>query len=104
MRSPSQVDSVLPADLRDSVALEIAHSVPEVQAVFVVFGENRTFHVWSVVPEYDRAIFRTIYAKEKQIINRFDDVEFDFNILPSHGRDPETLISDPQVQLAFIRK
>jgi hypothetical protein len=104
MHSPAQVDSGLPADLRDSVAFEIAHSVPEVQAVFIVLGENRTLHVWSVVPEHDRAIFRCIYAKEKEIINRFEGVDFDFNIVPSHGRDPKTLISDPQVQLAFIRE
>jgi len=74
-------------DLTDSVAFHIGYSVPEVEAVFAAFEDSKVLHVWSVVPEYDRAVYRAIYAKEKQIIDHFDDVDFDFNIIPSDGRD-----------------
>jgi hypothetical protein len=92
------------ADLKDSVAFEIGYSVPEVQAVFAVLEKNRVLHVWAVVPEHDRTVYRKIYAKEKEIIRQFASLDFDFNILSSRGRDPKTLISDPEAQLAFVRK
>ena len=52
----TEVNSMLSADLRDSVAFEIGHSVQEVQAVFTLLLENRILHVWSVVPEHDRSV------------------------------------------------
>ena len=91
------------ADLKDTVAFDLGYSVPEVQAVFAFF-DNRVLHVWAVVPTHDRSICPQIYAKEKEIINQFDSIDFDFNVVPSHGRDARTLINDPEVQLAFIRK
>jgi len=92
------------ADLKDSVAFEIGYSVPEVQAVFALLQDNRVLHVWAVVREHDRGVYRKIYAKEKEIIKRFDSIDFDFSVVPSHGRDPRTLIADPEAQLAFIRE
>jgi hypothetical protein len=94
----------LPAEIRDSVASELGDSVPEVQAIFAGARDYGVLHVWAVVPEHDRAVYRKIYAKEKHIIHQFEGVDFDFSIVPSHGRDPGTLISDPEIQLAFIRK
>ena len=92
------------ADLKDSVAFDIGHSVPEVQAVFVLQRDDRFLHVWTVVPAHDRSVYRRIYAKEKEIIRQFENIDFEFNIAPSHGRDPRTMISDPGAQLAFLRK
>lgn len=95
---------MLSADLRDSVAFEIGKSVPEVLAVFTKLKENRVLHVWAIVPAYDRRVYRSVYAKEKQIIDKFYGVDFDFNVIPSHGRDPKTIISDPEIDLAFLRE
>src|SRR5205085_6145624 len=99
----TEAASVLRADLTDSVAFEIGYSVPEVQSVFAVLGEDRVMHVWAIVSEYDHAVYRRIYAKEKQIIKQFVGVVFDFNVIPSHGRDPRNLVCDPGVILAFVR-
>ena len=85
-------------------AFDVGRSIPEVQAVFVLFKDDRILHVWAVVTAYDRNVYRKIYAKEKEIIRQFENIDFEFNIAPSHGRDPRTMISDPGAQLAFLRK
>jgi hypothetical protein len=92
------------ADLKDSVAFEIGSSVPEVQAVFTKLEEKNVLHVWAIVPDNDRRVYRSVYAKEKEIIGKFDGVDFDFNVVPSHGRDPQHLVSDLGAELAFLRK
>ena len=56
------------------------------------------------MPEHDRGVYRKIYAKEKEIIKRFDGVDFDFSVVPSHGQNPRTIIADPDAQLAFVRE
>jgi hypothetical protein len=94
---------MLSAVLRESVAFEIGHSVPQVQAVFTLVEEN-CLRVWSIVPEHDRTTYRNIYAKEKQIIDQFDGVDFEFSVVSSHGRDPRTLIAAPGLHLAYIRE
>ena len=100
----TEVNSMLSAGLRDSVAFEIGYSVPEVQAVFAKLADRNVLHVWAIVPANDRGVYRTIYAKEKEIIRQFEGVDFDFNVVPSHGRDPQALITDPGIELAFLRK
>ena len=95
---------IIASDLKDSVSSDIGFSVTEVQAVFVLLKDDRFLHVWAVVPEHDRNVYRKIYAKEKEIIRQFENIDFEFNIAPSHGRDPRTMISDPGAQLAFLRK
>ena len=99
----TEVSSMLSADLRDTVAFDLGYSIPEVQAVFVL-SQDKTLYVWSVVPERDHSVYRKIYAKEKDIIEQFDGVDFEFNIVSSRGRDPRTLISASEAQLAFTRK
>lgn len=100
----TKVDSMLDASLRDSVAFRIGFSVPEVQAVFTKLEEKNVLHVWAIVSENDRRVYRSVYAKEKEIIGMYGGVDFDFNVVPSHGRDPQGLISDPGIELAFLRK
>jgi hypothetical protein len=96
------VKETISADLKESVSFEIGSSVSEVQAVFVLLKDDRFLHVWAVVPEHDRSVYRKIYAKEKEIIRQFESVEFE--VVPSHGRDPRTMITDPDAQLTFIRE
>lgn len=97
-------DFMLSADIKDEVALEIGYAVPEVQAVFACMEEqNKILHVWAVVPDRDRDVYRRIYSTERQLIGRFKHLGFDFNVLSSSGRDPRTLINNPGVELAFYR-
>jgi len=92
------------AGIKDSVAFEIGYSVPEVEAVFAKNIDNRVMHVWAVVPTYDRRVYRSIYAREKKIIEQFGGVDFDFNVVASNGRQPRQLISDPEVDLTYLRR
>lgn len=92
-------------DFRHQVALQIA-GVPEVQAVFTTeYGrENgRVFFVWTVVPDRKYEVYRRIYEKEREIIEAHAPLQFDFTIMPSRGRDPRTLISDPNALLVYVR-
>jgi hypothetical protein len=100
----TEVDSMLCADLKDSVAFEIGYSVPEVQAVFASFKDNSLLYVWAVVPSYNREVYRSIYAQEKRIIKQFGGVDFHFHVVASNGKDPRSLISDPDIDIAYVRK
>jgi hypothetical protein len=77
-------------------------AIPEVQAVFTSeFG--KVFFVWAVVPERDQDLFRRIQEKEQSIIDSHLPIQFDFTILASKGKGPETLLTDPTVRLAYSR-
>lgn len=89
-------------DVRYEVAFQIGQSVTEVQALFTQL-EGRILRVWTIVPERNDVIYRKIYAKEKELIGSFDGMEFEFNIMPSVGRDPKVVISDPAASLVFAR-
>jgi hypothetical protein len=85
-------------DLKDAGAFMIG-SVPEVQAVFALLENNRLLHVWTVVPEHDSSVYRKIYAKEKEIIGQFEWIDFDFNVVPSRGKDPGSILSGNMMKL-----
>jgi hypothetical protein len=95
---------MLSAELKETVATGIGRAVPEVQAVFTKQVDGDVLHVWAVVPVRDRDVYRSIYAKEKELIGEFGDIDFDFNVVPSRGRDPRTLISDLGIELVFLRE
>jgi hypothetical protein len=89
--------------LRDSIGFEIGAGVPEVNAVFTSV-ENGTCYVWTIVAESSPAVRRTIYAKEKTLIERFDKLDFEFNIIAGRGHNPMQIISDRTLELAFRRQ
>ena len=89
-------------DVRYEVAFHIGQSVPEVQALFTQL-EGRILRVWTVVPERDDAVYRKIYAHERDLVQTFDGMEFEFNIVPNLGRDPKMVITDPACRLVFQR-
>ena len=93
------------ADIRSTVAFEIGFAVPEVQAVFSCLDEkSHVLHVWAVVPERERDIYRKVYSAEKQLIEKFGHLGFDFNVIASCGRDPSTLLNNPGVELSYLRR
>ena len=89
-------------DVRYNVAFRIGNSIPEVQALFTQL-EGKSLRVWTVVPERDEDVYHKIYAQEEQLIRDFDGMEFEFNIIPSLGRDAKEVITDPGSRLVFAR-
>ena len=91
-------------DVRYEVAFEIGHAVPEVAAIFTQL-EGRILRVWTVVPRREEGIYKKIYEQERQLLNstELDGIEFEFNIIPSMGKNPREVVADPACTLVFAR-
>jgi hypothetical protein len=91
-------------DFSHEIAFELA-SVPEVEAVFTsqLKDRHQLFFVWAIVPNRDHEVYRKIFKVEQSIIDKRRPIEFDFTIMPSQGKDPRTLVTDPSARLVFIR-
>jgi hypothetical protein len=91
-------------DFSHEVAFELA-SVPEIQAVFTSQLKDRQqlFFVWAIVPNRDHEIYRKVFQVEQSIIDKQRPIQFDFTIMPSMGKDPRTMVTDPCARLVFIR-
>jgi len=89
--------------VRDFIAGELS-LVPEVELVFVS-RKDRQFHVWTVVDAFERSVREKIYAHEREIIDEFDSIDFDFNIISRRGRplDEATVKLNSETDLAFRR-
>lgn len=87
--------------LQDFISKELA-SVADVEAVWTS-QQGHVFHVWTLVDNPDQEIRRRIYDHECAIIDQFDDYEFEFNIIPRRGRDAQSVLSDPSLELTFSR-
>jgi hypothetical protein len=100
----SETTSMPTPSLRDFIAFAIG-AIPEVEAVFVTMDKtargDRIIYVWTVVRESLPEVRRKIYAKEIEIIDKSSDFDFDFNIIASHGRDPQSVVADSAVALAY---
>jgi len=92
---------ILTPALRDSIAFEIG-AVPEVLAVFASV-QDRVCYVWTIVNASDQEIRKRIYGKEKVLIGRFGQLDFEFNVMPSCGQNPKALIPDSTANLTFLR-
>ena len=77
--------------------------VKEVETVLAA-RYNNLLYLWVVVDKFDKAAREKIYAREREIINEFKELEFDFNIISRRGRDLRELISDPTLVLTYQRK
>ena len=76
--------------------------VKEVETVLAA-RYNNLLYLWVVTDKFDRAIREKIYAREREIIDEFKELEFDFNIVSRRGRSLRELISDPMLTLAYQR-
>jgi hypothetical protein len=86
------------------VALEIGKAVEDVQAVFLAFAEReKLFTVLTIVRERERSVCRRVYTVEQQIIDRYQEFDFAFSVLASHGQEPREVVQDPDMYLAFTR-
>lgn len=92
-------------DFSHEVAYELA-SIPEIQAVFTsqLLSPDHRFFVWTIVPRRDLDLYRRIFQREQSIVGRWKRFQFDFTIMPSEGKEPGALVTDPSARLAYIRR
>lgn len=89
-------------DLKQGIALEIGNAIPEVEAVFAQQDRGRLY-VWIVVPDDAEEVFHRVYAKEHEIMDLFDAVDFRFRILASQGNPLAVVMADPNPKLVYSR-
>lgn len=94
--------TLYPVPLTKFVSFEFS-LVKEVETVLAT-RHNNLLYLWVVVDKFDKAAREKIYARERKIINEFEELEFDFNIISRRGRDLRELISDPILILTYQRK
>jgi hypothetical protein len=58
--------------------------------------------VWVAIDNSEPAVRRRIYQKELELIDRFPDIDFDFNLIPVLGRRAEELATG--ARLVFARQ
>lgn len=80
-------------------------SISEVEAVYTsqLKGRDEMFFVWIVVPERDHGVYRRIFSKQQHVIDEHAPLRFDFTIMPSRGKDPAKLVTDPCARLVYLR-
>lgn len=75
--------------------------VSMVERVYSKYRSN-VFYTWVVVEDRDQTSLEKIYEREKAIIERFPEFEFDFYVLYRKGQSVDTMISG-DIDLVFIR-
>jgi hypothetical protein len=96
--------SIVAPTLRQFAAYMIS-AVPEVEYVLTMCDdENRLLRVFSVIDAFDSRTRENIYAKEGQVIDEFEDFNFEFNIVSRRGKPLSECITDPGLEVTFQRK
>jgi hypothetical protein len=72
-----------------------------VERVYSKYRSN-VFYTWVVVEDRDQTALEKIYEREKAIIERFPEFEFDFYVLYRKGQSVDTMISG-DIDTVFIR-
>lgn len=82
----------------------IASCLAGVEAVERVYSayRGRVFYTWVVVPERDRETLREIYRRQRQVIDRFPEFEFDFYVLYKKQHSVSDMVSI-DIELVFNR-
>ncbi len=91
-REESGVEAVLAHDL--SLVAEVRHVLTE-QA-------DGSLLVWIALDNPACEVREQVFQKELGLIDSFPEVEFDFNIVPAMGRDPDHIASGARV--VYTRK
>lgn len=73
-----------------------------VEAVYVTV-EADVFHVYSVVSEYDPAVYEKLMRQEARLEEAFPGVRFDFHTRASQGREPSLAVPF-EAQCVFVRR
>ena len=87
--------AIVPA-MKDFISWAFAE-IPSVVRVYAN-QEGRVFYVRVVITDYrDRHIRRSVYEKEKEIINKFESFDFDFGVFP------EDVVLGDSLELTYRR-
>lgn len=110
--NPSTLSSLgvrsFPQNLRPETAIyEFAEKVSNLGFVRAVSwnSEDESVHVWTFIDRRDKDLRRQIYTIEFELMTKFDDLKFDFNVvsLSTLGEGPFAP-SDSRGQLVFYRR
>jgi hypothetical protein len=80
---------------------ESVSTIPQVQYI-AAWAENGTVHFWTIIPQRDREVQRTIYGKELKIMERFPAINFDFNVIFYPGKDISSILPS-EAELIYKR-
>jgi hypothetical protein len=80
----------------EAALAEDLSAVPQVRQVLTDQADN-TLLVWIAVDDPRPEVRHKIYQKELELLNGFPEVEFDFNLIPSHGRSAAEIASGAKV-------
>jgi hypothetical protein len=83
------------ADLETALARDLAF-VAEVRHVLVERADTNLL-VWIAVDNPTREVRERVFQKELSLIEGFPEIDFDFNIIPSRGRDPRQFAGGAKV-------
>jgi hypothetical protein len=89
-------------NITDFIGLEIS-LVPQVEQVFV--SHNRAsleYRVLTIVNERDADLRKSIYARERVILEEYPHLNFDFHIVARRNRDLNNIVT-PSGTLVFKR-
>jgi hypothetical protein len=77
--------------MREAVVAILA-SIAQVEAVSVVEA-GKVVQVFTVIADEDDSAYDVIYEREREIIRRFGDTAFDFNVIVRRDRPLPQIIS-----------
>ena len=83
----------------ESLETALSHdlaSVPQVRHVITNRADS-TLQVWIAVDDPTPEIRKRIYQKELDLISVFPEIEFDFNLIPSMGRNAAEIATGARV-------
>jgi|SRR5471032_739230 hypothetical protein len=83
----------------DSVETALGKDFGSISQVRYVLTERADgpLLVWVAIDNPEPSVRRKIYRKELELIDRFPDMDFDFNLIPAMGRRAEELAAGARV-------
>jgi hypothetical protein len=66
--------------------------IPATECVYVQANDGMV-QVWTIVDAPEESVFDAIYAREKDLIDEFKPIRFDFHVIAREGRQLRSIIS-----------
>ena len=88
-------------NLKEFVCMELS-IVAAVEKVYASKIGN-VMHVYTVVDAFDNEVRKNIYAREAEIIDEFDYLEFDFDIVSRRGRELSAVLHHKAFDFCYDR-
>lgn len=94
-------DMVISKSLKEFLGMELSQ-IKEVERVYAS-RDGDVMHVYTVVDEFNAEVRKNIYDREAAIIDQFEYLEFDFNIISRRGRDLAEVIAGSEFEFSYER-